>query len=681
MKVNGAAVDLEAEDESWSLVNQGIKTEEAVGESPLKVPKVYHQESLGPYLRKGLAATAVKLEEQEVDKSWLVPNFEQKGAEGLATAHKDVVAAYDVVRNRHLTSPDPTAASEQLDHKSGSFEVQGMGNPFALFDPEAQEAFFRRSFARGSAPQRFESEARPLACVAVMPARFLQERCSKKEGQQMQNNMSWISSKALLLVGDLADAMNEGLHLMGCLDQARLDSEKLYSQVQEFQRILEALFGANGAAWSASRCRGLLISHVYECLEQPRVLDMPRSRRVIGGVCFATDSADLQWVKSEVGSWIAAVLSGLKAEFPSWETSQNFAAFNVEQEFAKAVDWSKMIKCVKRLSRQFKVDEDEAVTQFKTAWPLAVRFRQAAVDQRTGHSWKMAIESLESRHRRGSAAGFKDLRALRLLVARWQSLTFSTCGVEHLFSQSERLFPARRSKLCVSKRRSELALIFGQMPMDALAVRAAEVWKEVYPASPQRLLVRSDKGLKPGPRKDHVSWASIHQKRRRAVGRILRKHAPNGSVQFEANTHGAKAEIQLQEHQLAAKTLEAKTSGHLLEKDLKDPSIKRSLKLVRRTLSKQKAVSNAPKTIKLKAPSRPEATPLAHGPLRGAALKRARPPCARFYVDASANRLDRRLLVVGLEETQDVLQSDLVVCATGSKASTRAQIACWLTGP
>ena len=29
-------------------------------------------------------------------------------------AHKDVVAAYDVVRNRHLTSPDPTAASEQL---------------------------------------------------------------------------------------------------------------------------------------------------------------------------------------------------------------------------------------------------------------------------------------------------------------------------------------------------------------------------------------------------------------------------------------------------------------------------------------------------------------------------------------------------------------------------------------
>ena len=53
MKVNGAAVDLEAEDESWSLVNQGIKTEEAVGESPLKVPKVYHQGISGSLFKEG----------------------------------------------------------------------------------------------------------------------------------------------------------------------------------------------------------------------------------------------------------------------------------------------------------------------------------------------------------------------------------------------------------------------------------------------------------------------------------------------------------------------------------------------------------------------------------------------------------------------------------------------------
>ena len=73
----------------------------------------------------------------------------------------------------------------------------------------------------GSAPQRFESEARPLANVAVMPDRFLNTcvlianaRANQQEGKLMKRHLQLMDAKALLLIAAMADAINEGLRLI-----------------------------------------------------------------------------------------------------------------------------------------------------------------------------------------------------------------------------------------------------------------------------------------------------------------------------------------------------------------------------------------------------------------------------------------------------------------------------------
>lgn len=59
----------------------------------------------------------------------------------------------------------------------------------------------------GYAPQRFESEAKPMASVALMPARFLttcvqiaNDRASREEGKTMRQHLRWIDERALMLI-------------------------------------------------------------------------------------------------------------------------------------------------------------------------------------------------------------------------------------------------------------------------------------------------------------------------------------------------------------------------------------------------------------------------------------------------------------------------------------------------
>ena len=257
-------------------------------------------------------------------------------------------------------------------------------------------------------------------------------------------------------------------------------------------------------------------------------------------------------------------------------------------------------------------------------------------------------------------AGHQHLEALRRLVALWQALTFSSCGTEHLFSQSERLFPQRRSRLTVSKRRSELCLIFGTTPMADLAKRAAGVWARVYHGARQRILVRSDKGRKRGPRANHRSWAAISRGRQEAVRSVVKQHRKDAAPEksFQAQSSNIKAEVDLQNLRLAQRTLKAKQEGMLPQDDLKDAGVKDSLRLARRTLVKQGNARLAPKSQVLKPPEQEKTFQIVSGPLRGHAADRARSAIKTVYVDPAASVDPGRLL--GLH-VSSILDADLVV--------------------
>lgn len=160
----------------------------------------------------------------------------------------------------------------------------------------------------GFAPQRFESEARPLASIALLPERFLMtclgianDRAGREEGQLMAKHLTLIDNKALILTAVQADAVNEGLKLIRELDRFRLESEKLSGLLDEFRITLHSLFGEHGAAWCPRKSKDLLVSDIYSFLEHPRVLRYQKTTKVIGGKHFTPQTEEVVWVKKDRG--------------------------------------------------------------------------------------------------------------------------------------------------------------------------------------------------------------------------------------------------------------------------------------------------------------------------------------------------------------------------------------------
>ena len=60
-------------------------------------------------------------------------------------------------------------------------------------------------------------------------------------------------------------------------------------------------------------------------------------------------------------------------------------------------------------------------------------------------------------------------------------------------------------------------LIFGETPLAELAPLAAHAWSRIYKDDRQRVLVRCDKGLNRGARKNHVSYRSLERRWVKAV--------------------------------------------------------------------------------------------------------------------------------------------------------------------
>lgn len=164
-----------------------------------------------------------------------------------------------------------------------------------------------------------------------------------------------------------ADALNEGMKLMREIDKFRLDSERLQRAVEDFRTVLQSLFGPHGAVWSPEKSSGLLTSYMYKFLEQPRALDVCGDTRILGGSKLEKTSEVMTWVRQEMGSWLAACLASVDAEFPFWETAQAFQIFDLRPRHVKHVKWSQAVACMERLCKRFGLPKDEAVEEYRVS--------------------------------------------------------------------------------------------------------------------------------------------------------------------------------------------------------------------------------------------------------------------------------------------------------------------------
>ena len=540
----------------------------------------------------------------------------------------------------------------------------------------------------GIAPQRFDSEAKPLADVSFMTGRFLQTcadiataRRGKRDGALMAKNLRATDEASLVLVACLGEAINAGLQLTRSIfDQFRLLSERQHEAITEFLESMDALFGGKGSAWSKSRCQGLLVSHVYDFLKQPRILSFAGEQKVLGGIAVQDKPEIMKFVKYEMANWLAALHACIAAEFPEWQTSQNFRIFRLPPPGSLTGAVAKA--CIERLCRVLGADLRQAFEEYALVQPLAARRFEALNDEVA--AWRSAVEGLEARHRKGCAAGKPRLNALRLLLAAWIALVFSSCGVEHVFTHSARLFGRLRVRLRMEKRRDELALSARAVsrPSDqVLGRKSCDVWTRCYPEARCRLMVRSDRGREKGEVKGKTTARSLRTASQAAVRRALAYKRDNAisDTGFRATSSAAKAEVKLQTMRLAKRTAAARARGHLARSDLSNKAIRKSLCLAN-AATNQKALV-APETKPAALPPRAGSAPLTRGRLPALVTQRLRKPQKTLYVDpALASGSAAPGQTGSLRITKQCLDADMIMCDMSNHGPRHLQLTAWLVG-
>jgi hypothetical protein len=167
--------------------------------------------------------------------------------------------------------------------------------------------------------------------------------------------------------------------------------------------------------WDSDRNQGLLVSHTVDFLRKPRVLQFAGEVKTLDGSDAYQDEDMMQWLRDEMGSWLAAHEVGGHSEFPQWETCQNMRIFDVQQPTAQTAEGFKV--AAERICRRFSSDFDIFWKEFQTMLPVAQRKAPAAKD--CHEAWQLGVERVEDRARPRIYLG-----TLRLHLALHRALQF-----------------------------------------------------------------------------------------------------------------------------------------------------------------------------------------------------------------------------------------------------------------
>jgi hypothetical protein len=345
-----------------------------------------------------------------------------------------------------------------------------------------------------AAGHRFESYQKPLGrtCLYIIAsirlASYLALRRTDAHGKLASEFCLWINSEKCLQAAMLADASDQLMVLTRVVDNEDVDPITANREVSMFVAAIELWFGYH------RQCLELFgyTSTMLQTLSSSTVW------HVNGKVCSigfegGVPASIIDRCLDRMQSWIRLAKETVAAEFPYFELSQAFNAFDVTQ--GSPPDNAK--QCLARIAQAESLPELELIRQWEDIYPRAL----AAAGSMTGHTtnkdaWLTAVTGV-GRHHMTSRA--HPTNVLMKALMTWRVVGISSSGVEQSFSKNCFTFGDHRQSAHsgTEEMHIKLSLDLARHDEATLIKKARRVWAFCYglPRTPERSR-RVDKGLK-----------------------------------------------------------------------------------------------------------------------------------------------------------------------------------------
>jgi hypothetical protein len=376
-----------------------------------------------------------------------------------------------------------------------------------------------------SAKHRFETLVTPLSrCVLNLDAlilfavRLSQIRKGKREGKAALVFLESLCVPVLLLLGLMADAGTEALHLIRLLDTEDVPLEQICDGIEAFLDRQVWLFHSKGVF----QIRGHT-AHIMEWLKTSHFFEVGDAGKCLGGVAIAEGTVET--CLSHMRSFVVLARSVLHAEFPKFGLVSAFGAFKLSDTSSSATVVAGALpdhrrEQLVRLSQCFSQPKFEA--QFVDHLPFAVAALQKAGGKCTHlEAWREGIRQTQAI--RGGELGH-PCGQLKFVLKRASCYCPSTSRVEQSFAKVEsKLGDRRLNGSSQSEVRSISLLLLN--PTEAELVHLCSLAREIHArafpivhrAHTKR---RRDKGVQKAPRECKSEAAKGKPTERRFLRRL-----------------------------------------------------------------------------------------------------------------------------------------------------------------
>lgn len=299
----------------------------------------------------------------------------------------------------------------------------------------------------GFAKQRFDNTARPLAvaiwnldaviatCAVIARDASIDQRFRSAARRFLDRlDPTWI-----LLLGMMADASDEILHLVRFFDKEAFEVDAMASAVAQVTDTLQALFKGKGC---------LSTGFTRLCLEHLRTPKLvPRSDGTLRSVdgLRADMTSLVQGCLRRMEAWAAVVLEVMKTEFPDWELLAAFGVFQLADGPKSSLarmptrsapqsvgPWTR--ERLGALARQFGVPPGQLEAEFQDHHKIAQAEKTQHPEFTSMQAWQAALAFTTQRRTRQNWPS----TALLPVAERYFVCPGSTAGIEQTFSWFKR---------------------------------------------------------------------------------------------------------------------------------------------------------------------------------------------------------------------------------------------------
>lgn len=345
-----------------------------------------------------------------------------------------------------------------------------------------------------AAGHRFESYQKPLgrSCLfiisAIQFANHLALHRSDEHGKLATTWCLWVDSEKCLQAAMLADASDQLMSLTRVVDDENVDPAVANREVYMFVKAIDLWFG------EPQQCLHLFgyTSTMLKTLSHRSVW------HVNGRVCSIGQDGGLpasiiNRCLDRMQSWVILAKAAVSSEFPYFELSQAFNAFDVTQGSPSA----NARHCLARIAQSEGLPELELTRQWEDVYPRAA-VAAAGRSTRTVNkdAWLRAITDI---NRTPATSRAHPTNVIMKALTTWRVFGISSSGVEQNFSKNSWSFGDRRQSAHAGTEEMhiKLSLDLAQHDRATLIEKARQIWSFCYgPPRTHNGPARIDKCLK-----------------------------------------------------------------------------------------------------------------------------------------------------------------------------------------